>query len=129
MLPCAAALGDQPPARAQRRVEAREEALVVGDPVEDGGREDGVDRLVELQLGEVGDQIVGAVAEALARLLDHRLGAVDGDHAALGRRSSSMRGHPAGAAAGVEHRLVAAQLEPVEHLRRPTRPAGRRRAS
>ena len=47
-------------------------ALVVGDPVEDGVREHGVDRLVELERGQVGLEDGGAVAERRARLRDHR---------------------------------------------------------
>ena len=48
MLPRAAALGDQAAARAQRRAQAPKERVVVEDPVEDRGREDHVDRLLEL---------------------------------------------------------------------------------
>ena len=54
--------------------------------------------------------------------------AVDGDHPALGQALDQHRGDPAAAAAGVEHRLVAAQLEPVEDRRAPTPRAGPRRA-
>ena len=51
---------------------------------------------VELELGQIGDQrSVAAVAEPLARLLDHRLGAVDGDHAARRAGARSARGDPA----------------------------------
>ena len=55
-------------------------------------------------------------AEPRARLLDHRRRAVDGDHLAAREPLEQRRRHPAGAAAGVEHALVAAQLEPVEHV-------------
>ena len=48
--------------------------------------------------------------------LDHRGRAVDGDHCAAREPLDQRRGDAAGAAAGVEHALVAAQLEPVEHL-------------
>ena len=103
-LPCSAALGDEPAAGPQRRVQAREERVVVEDPVEGRGREDQVDRLVELQLEQVGDEIVGPVAERLARLLDHRLGAVDARSPGprAGARPAASR-DPARAAAGVEH--------------------------
>ena len=50
----AAALGGEAAARPQRGVQAGEEALVVGDPVEGRGREDRVDGLVELELDQVG---------------------------------------------------------------------------
>ena len=51
-----AALRDQPSAGAQRRAQAREQALVVGDPVEGGGREDRVHGLLQLQLEQVDDR-------------------------------------------------------------------------
>ena len=84
----AAALGGEAAAGLQRRVQAGEEALVVGDPVERRGREDRVDGLVELELDQVGGEGVDGVAEALAGLGDHRLAAVDGDHVPGGTRSS-----------------------------------------
>ena len=71
---------------------------------------------LELELGEVGDAHVGARPEPLARLGDHRRRAVDGDHLAARQALEQRRRHAPGAAAGVEHALVAAQLEPVEHL-------------
>ena len=61
----AAALGHQQPAGAKVRAQAREERVVVGDPVEGGGGEDRVDRPLEGQLGEVGDPGVDAVMERL----------------------------------------------------------------
>ena len=48
--------------------------------------------------------------------LDHRRRAVDGHHLAARQPLDQRRRHPPGAAAGVEHPLVAAQLEPVEHV-------------
>ena len=56
----AAALGDQPAAGLEHREQPREQPVVVGDPVEGGGREDRVDRAVELELEQVGDAHVGA---------------------------------------------------------------------
>ena len=70
----------------------------------------------ELELGEVGDAHVGARAEPLARLGDHRRRAVDRDDLAAREPLEQRRRHAPGAAAGVEHALVPAQLEPVEHL-------------
>ena len=45
----ASALRDEAPAGAQRRPEAVEETLVIGDPVEGRGREDQVDRLLDAE--------------------------------------------------------------------------------
>ena len=61
-----------------------------------------------------------SVAEPLARLLDHRRRAVDGDHPAVRQALEQRLGHAAGAAARVEHRLVAAQLEPRAARRAPS---------
>ena len=52
----AAALRLEPPAGAQRRVESLKQPVVVEHPVEGGVGEDRVDRLVQLELGEVGEQ-------------------------------------------------------------------------
>ena len=52
-VPEAPALGHQPPARAQGRVQSREQALVIEDPVEGRGRDDQVDGRIELQRPQV----------------------------------------------------------------------------
>ena len=114
----APALRHQPAARLQRRIQAREQQLVVGDPVERGGRDDRVDRPVKGQLEQVGREHLGAVAEPRPRLLDHRRTAVDGDDRAVGHTLDQQLGDAAGAAAGVEHALVAAQVEPIDHVAR-----------
>ena len=112
----AAALRDEPAAGLERGEQVLEEAVVVGDPVEGRGREDRVDGRLEHELGEVGDADVDARPEPLARLGDHRGRAVDRDHLAARQPLQQRRRHAARAAAGVEHALVAAQLEAVEHL-------------
>jgi hypothetical protein len=65
--------------------QAPEEQIVIEHPVEDSAGEDGVDLLLQLQLGQVGDQRLVAGPQGLAHLLDHREGAVDGDDAPLGQ--------------------------------------------
>ena len=75
--------------------------------------------LGDLELGEVGHQVVGAVAEGLTGLLDHRLGGVDAEHPALREALEQLRRDASGAAAGVHHELVAGELEAVEHLEAP----------
>ena len=71
---------------------------------------------------QVGDAQLDPVAElgqVLAGVLDHRRRGVDADHPALGQALAEQPRHPAAAAAGVEHGLVAAQVEPGEHLAPP----------
>jgi hypothetical protein len=56
-----AALGDEATAGPDDRGEVAEERVVVGHPVEGGGRQDGVDRLLDrATLAEVGDDVVHA---------------------------------------------------------------------
>src|SRR3954451_9616492 len=113
----AAALRDEAAAGSQRAAQGPEERIVVGDPVERRGGEDDVDGLpAEVEPDEVGDAQVGAVAEALASGLDHRRRQVDGDHAALGQPLEEQLGEAGGPAARVEERLVAAQLQALQHL-------------
>jgi hypothetical protein len=52
-VPGAAALRHDPAARLERRVQAAKQLVVVGDPVERGRAENGVERLGEGQLGAV----------------------------------------------------------------------------
>ena len=115
----AAVLGGEPPAGPQRPVQAAEERVVVEHPVEDGAGEDDVDRLLELELGQVGDQSLVPGPQHRAHLLDHRGRAVDGDDAARGQALDQHRGDPAAAAARVEDALLAAELEAVEDRPRP----------
>ena len=91
---------------------------MVADPVEGRGREDRVDRLFEPQLEQVLRERLDIVAEAFLCLLDHRAAAVDRDHRAVREPLEQLRGHAAGAAAGVEHALVAAQVQAVDDVAR-----------
>ncbi len=111
----AAALRREPAAGLQRRVQAGEQPLMVGDPVERRRREDRVHRLVELEL----DQVRGERRDAaLAGLGHHRLAAVDGDHRPIGNALDDECRDPAGAAAGVEDPLVALEIEAVDDIAR-----------
>jgi hypothetical protein len=112
----AAALRDQPAAGAQRGVQAGEQPLVVADPVKGGGREDRVHRPLELEREQVADAQVGPGAQARAGGLDHRGGLVEADRVPARQALDQRLGDAPGAAAGVQHELVAAQLEPVEHV-------------
>ena len=75
-----------------------------------------VDWLTEVEPHEVGDAQVDAVAQPLARRLDHRGRAVHADDATMGQALEERLGHPARAAPRVEDRLVAAQLEAGDDL-------------
>ncbi len=108
-------LGDEPPAGRERSAQAREQPVVVGDPVEGGGREDRVDGLAELQLEQVADTQVSVRPEPLAGGVDHRGRLVDRDHAPAREPLDQRLRDAPGAAAGVEHGLIAPQLEPFEH--------------
>ncbi len=114
------ALRQQPPAGAQRAAHAREQPLVVGDPVEGGGREDRVDGLGQLELQEIALAKINLRAlkwpgQPLAGGVDHRGGLVDRDHAPAWQSLGQRLGDPPRPAAGVEHGLIAAQLESCEH--------------
>jgi hypothetical protein len=100
-------------------VQAGEQSVVVTDPVKRRVGEGRVHRLRKLERDEVLAQDRGAVAERLAGMLDHRRGDVDRVHPAARHPVGELRRHPPGAAAGVEHDLVAGQLEPVELLACP----------
>src|SRR5262249_40177243 len=59
--------------------------------------------------------------ELLRRDLDHLLGAVDPDQAALRKALEQLFGHATGADAGVDHRLARLRLEALEHLETPAK--------
>ena len=140
----APALGDEAAAgrsAARRRAKSRSWS---SDPVEGRGREDRVDRLVELQLGEVGDQVGGRSPQPLPRLLDHRLRAVDGDAPGprAGARSAApvTRPEPQPASSTVSSPLSSSRSStssptrlrgrrPRRRSRRPSRGAGVHRAA
>jgi hypothetical protein len=103
----AAALGHEPAARREQPAQTCEQPLVIGDPVEGGVGERGIDRLGQLELDQVLAQDGRLVAECLARVLDHRRSHVDRVHASLRHPVGHERGHPPRPAAGVENDLVA----------------------
>ena len=124
-------------AGAQRRRERRKQRLVVGDPVEGRVGEHRVDLLAVCRrsVREVGLAHVGGASRELGpRAGDHVRRRVDGDDAPAREAVEQQPRDAARAAAGVEDRLVAAQLEAVDDrlghrdLRAP-RPGGRRRRS
>ena len=77
---------------AQRGEQAREQPLVIEDPVEGGVGEDRVDRLGQLELEQVRDDQLDPVAEPLPRELgDHRRRGVDADHPPAGNPLEERR--------------------------------------
>lgn len=113
------ALRHQAAARPQDGVQAAVEQVVIGDPVERGGREHRVYGLLELQLDEVHESYLGTVSEALTRGLHHPRGAVHGDDPAGGQALEQHLGDPASPAAGVEHELVPLQPHARQDIRAP----------
>ena len=120
MFPGAAALGDELAARPQRGVQAREQPLVVFDPVE--GR-------IESRIASNGWRDFRArpgrrrtprpgYRAARMLLVDHHLAAVDRDQRAVRDPREQLLGDAAGAAARVEHALVPAEVEPVHDVPR-----------
>ena len=85
--------------------------------MEGGVGEDRVDVAVELEVEQVADLELDPLiaADRLAGLGDHRPGRVL-DHPALGKPLEQQLRHPAAAAARVQHGLVAAKVDPGEHL-------------
>ena len=70
-------------------------------------------RLAEVGVHERHARVAG---EALARRFQHPRRAVERDHAPMRQPLQQRRGHLAGAAAGVEHGLVAAQRQPRDRV-------------
>ena len=67
---------------------------------------------------QVDGERLDPVAEPLARLVDHRLAAVDRDQRAVRDAREQLLGDAAGAAARVEHALVPAEVEAVHDVPR-----------
>ena len=70
---------------------------------------------LQLELEQVGDAHVDVGAEPLAGGGDHRGRLVDRDHPPARQPLDQRLGDAARPAAGVEHALVAVELQPVEH--------------
>ena len=130
-VPGAPALRDEPPAGREGREQPREQALVVEDPVEGRRRDDQVHRRLHLQLEQVAPTHPhpgGQVGELARRLGDHLRRAVHRLDAAARHPLGDDSGHPAGAAARVEHALVARSPGCAPPPAVPRRPAAPRRA-
>ena len=89
---------------------------MVGDPVENRAGEHRVHWLVEHELCEVCPEDGGAFGKRLARVLHHGQRLVHRHHVAAGKALEEHRRRAARTAAGVEHGLVALEVQPVEDL-------------
>ena len=118
-VPGAATLGEEPAGGGHDRVEAIEQRLVVVDPVEGRVGEDDVDGLGKLELQQVLTQEGRAVPELLPRMGHHRRGGVDSVHAAARHQFGDQRGDSPRARPGIEHDLIAVQVQPVQLLLSP----------
>jgi hypothetical protein len=107
-------IGDELAAGPDQRVQPLEEAVVVEDPVEGRRGEDRVDVLAEFEREQVDLPYVDRRAEEGAGLPNHLRRGVDGDHPAAWKALYQVSGDAPRAAAGVEDRLVADELEAAE---------------
>ena len=113
----APALRADPPAGCQRGGERGEQRVVVGHPVKRRVGEHRVDVLAvaQAQRREIGlADVDRRILKLGARAGDHVGVGVDRDDAAPREPVEQQPRHPPRAAAGIENRLVAAQLEPVD---------------
>ena len=125
MLPTPPHCATSQPAGPEHGRQVREQRVVVGDPVERGGRQDGVDRLGQRQrLTEVGDDVLDPIAERrqpVARRLDHRRRGVERDHPPAREAFGQQLGDPSAPAARVEDPFVAVERQAIEDDPAPAR--------
>ena len=125
-VPGAAALRDEASTGPEHGGEIGEQRVVIGDPVEGRGRQDGVHGLVDRERGrQVGEHEPDPIAERrepAPRGLEHRRRAVERDHGAVGEPFGDKRRDASRTAPGVQDGLVAAELEPVDDDRAPPEP-------
>ena len=68
---------------------------------------------------DIGDLVRIGRLQVVAGLGKHIFRAVERDHAAAREALQQLGGEASAAAAGVDHRFIAAQLQPGQHLRAP----------
>ena len=103
--------------------QVREQRVVVGDPVEGRRRQDRVHRRRHRQrFLQVGHQVLHpVVAEPSTRLLHHRDRTVQRHHRAAREPVAQHLRHLAGSAAGIQHALVAPEVQPSQYRLAPRR--------
>jgi hypothetical protein len=123
-VPGAAALPDEASTGPEHGREIGEQRVVIGDPVEGRGRQDGVHGLVDRerahQVGEHEPDPIAERREPAPRDLEHRCRAVERDHGAVGEPFGEERRDASRTAPGVQDGLVPVELEPVDHGRTPS---------
>ena len=124
-VPVAAALRDEPAARPHDPGEVPEQAVVVRDPVEGRGGQDRVRRSPRpAGAAPSGRRPRSRPVAANGASRARAASTIAGDPSSAttrpaGSRAEQLLGHPAGPAAGVEHRLVAPQREATQDVGAP----------
>src|SRR5262245_33443846 len=107
----AAALGDDPSARLERRVEAAKQPIVIRNPVKGGRAEDGVKSAGKRQVGTIPQDVSGYTDDRgrtptpSTGLPQHRRGPIEADDS-YSRRSRDFLRQTSSAAADVEDPLA-----------------------
>lgn len=111
----AAALRFQPSSRKQRIVKVRKQLVVIEHPVESGRTDNAVKHLFERQVHEIAGYKTKAIPKLRRQMLacspEHVLGEVNADDVTLRQRFEQLGGEPSGSTAGIEHNLIAAQMQ------------------
>lgn len=121
-IPDSAALSDEAPTTAEGSVNALEQPIVIVQPVERRGAEDGICRRVRDVRREVCADELDAIAERRkppARFLDHVRGAVDRDDATARQSLREHAREPSAAAARIDDGLTTFEWKAVEHAEPP----------
>jgi hypothetical protein len=117
------ALGNEPTSGAEGAEEAAEQPVVIGQPVEGGGAEDGIRCPFELEVLQVGaaegDAVAEGGSEVRCRFIDHVLRLVDGDDMAVGEAFEQKFSEAAGATAGIDDSFAAVEGQAIEHRAAP----------
>ena len=94
---------------------------MVENPVEGGGRQDGVNLLRQVEAQQVGHVQADPWAgpKPLGGLGDHGRRAVNPDHPAAWQAGQQLLGHPSRPAAGVQNGFVAAQVQALQDVSTP----------
>ena len=130
----ASALRDQPSSRRQRAMDAREQLVVVANPMERGGAEHRIEPVHEWQMrGVASDQMNGdtviihaagtsrrtPLRETRPRFSQHRPRHVEADHHAVTHRAGKPFREPSAAASQVEDSFPRPWTQLVEHPNAP----------
>jgi len=102
--------------------EVGEQPVVIHDPMERGGGQDGVDGRDRDRIEQIVHQELHAiVGEARTSLFDHGRRAVERDDGSLRQPPEQLARHLTGPTTRVEDALVTGQVKPSHHLGAPAR--------